>query len=311
MLLPAAMKSRITLAQLGLVSLLVLGACSDSHGRSDLDGGSREIDASHPADAGPSIDAGHDAGRDAGPLDAGPRATCDADRASAMICPGLLCDGPSLWYWSGDRCFSVDCGACEGEDCGHGASSEADCMAAHAECEPALCESSGGTWQWWAEECGHFVCGEPPPQDCIVGMPVCDCGPGRSFDPEHGCFDDTSCPEVDPLPPDALCTSTGGEWSAICCNTECGAYCPLACAAMACDCGPMRVFDAGRGCVTAARCYERHEGETCSGGARCDDGTICCMHCGGAGCVGEPTCQAPACGHGPDTDECGNCTTCP
>jgi hypothetical protein len=74
----------------------------------------------------------------------------------------------------------------------------------------------------------------------------------------------------------------------------------------------MRVFDEARGCVDAARCHERLAGETCEGSARCQDGTICCPHCGGAGCAGPPTCDAPSCGLDPMVyDECGNCLLCP
>jgi hypothetical protein len=297
------MRTRIILAH-ALVSSLLL-ACSGSHGRSDVDGGGSGIDASVIHDGGFGPD-------DAGSIhDGGAPTFCDAQRAVAAICPERVCDGLARWYWSGDRCFPIECGACEGEDCASGSSTEGECADAHAECTPQRCRSTGGTWEWWAEECGHFVCGEPPPQDCLVGEPVCDCGPGRSFDPGRGCFDDPSCPEIDPLPRDALCTSTGGAWSAICCDTECGQRCALPCAEMACDCGPMRVFDAGRGCVDAARCHERRAGETCSGVSRCEDGTICCMHCGGPGCSGEPTCQAPRCDGDPHFDECGNCLDCP
>ncbi len=293
-------------------ALVVLTACGDSHGRSDGGGADASVDAGGDGlDAG-SVDAGRaDAGADAGSdPDAGTATACDAQRADAQVCPAALCDGPDLWYWSGDHCFSITCGACMGEDCGSGAETESACMAAHASCQPALCQTSGGTWMWWAEECGHYVCGEPAPVDCLVGYPVCDCGPGRRFDTSTGCVDDTSCPVVDPLPNDALCASTGGTWDAICCNTVCGQPCDLACAEMACDCGPMRSFDPVRGCIDDVRCHERLEGETCTEASRCEAGTICCMHCGGAGCTGDPTCQAPACDNGPDYDACGNCTTC-
>lgn len=298
--------ARITLAHLCLCAALVAG-CGDSHGRDDLDSGVRsDPDAAFSHDAGHFVSDGA-VGHDTGPLrsDAGVRATCDAQDAAARICPDALCDGPGTWHWNGDSCFWVDCGACEGDDCGSSWSSQSECALDHATCESALCRATSGTWKWWAEECGHYTCGQAPPIDCILGMPVCDCGDARRFDAERGCIA-ADCAEIDPLPADTLCASTGGSWTASCCHTTCGQPCAAACAATACDCGPAREFDVARGCIETSRCHERMRDETCEGDARCESGTICCQHCGGAGCFGSPTCEDPLCDTDEHTDTCGN-----
>lgn len=291
---------RLVLAH--LVVLAALAGCSDSHGRVlPRDGGRPwEPDSSVPRDSGPlPVDAGS-------PLDAGPRGSCDPEDARAAVCPELLCDGLPTWHWNGDSCVPIECGACEGSDCADAPRSQAECEAAHATCEAALCERTGGEWLWWAEECGHYECGVPPPALCLVGMPTCQCGDRQRFDPTLGCVD-TECPEVDPLPPDELCRSTGGTWGNFCCNSVCGQYCEAACAAMACHCpGETEVFDSIRGCVQGHECFERELGERCHPRARCEAGTICCDRCGGAGCEGEPRCVVPTCDDDPSTDTCGN-----
>lgn len=301
--------SGIKLAHLAaFAALTTLAGCSDSHGRDELDAGplpdsGAVLDSSAPPDSGFPRDSGFSP--DSGlPPDAGPRGSCDAQLASSAVCPEVLCDGPSTWYWNGDSCFAIECGACEGADCGSGSGSEDGCMAAHASCEPALCTTSGGDWLWWAEECGHFSCGFPPPVDCILGMPVCDCGAGRSFEAGVGCVA-ADCPEVDPLPRNVACTSSGGTWAPICCDTVCGIPCAAACLADACDCGPGRVFDSLRGCIDATRCHEPLEGESCGPESRCEGSSICCARCGGAGCF-ESTCTVPVCDADPHTDSCGN-----
>lgn len=282
-----------------IVAALVAGAgCGASHDRDGSDAGP----TLHAEDAASlAYDGG---GADAGGADAGVRTACTADDARAALCPEVLCDGLPRWYWNGDDCFMIDCGACEGTECDRGTGSRDACFAAHATCVPALCRTSGGSWLWWAEECGHYACGHAPPADCESGFPVCDCGTNRVFDPELGCVD--MCGEVDPLPRDVLCRSTGGTWGNICCDAVCGQLCALACAGEACDCGAGKIFDAERGCIESAQCHDRRSGETCEGAARCETGTICCQRCGGAGCFGPPTCQAPLCDTDPHTDECGN-----
>ncbi len=308
---PSALHPSARLASALVATVLAATAllgCGTSHGPDDAgaDGGGR--DAGEARDAGPGLDAGApaDGGGDAGERDASV-GTCGAMDARRIACPELLCDGIDLWYWSGDRCFSLDCGACEGADCDRGFVSEADCRAEHAECDASLCQASGGEWLFWGEECGHFVCGVAPPQICVIGVPVCDCGPEQLFVPGVGCQFDVSCTMRPGGTREELCLMSGGTWEPICCDTECGEYCPLPCTSMACNCGPGRVYEDGRGCVQATRCYERAATESCGlPGARCEDGTICCDRCGGAGCEGRPTCRPPVCSDVPEIDECGN-----
>ena len=288
-----------------LVAIALVGpsvGCADSHGRDPHegdDGGSMALDGgSAPLDSSVGVDA-------AIGFDAGPRGSCDADDAHGEICRDVLCDGPGTWHWNGDSCFWIDCGACEGEDCGRSFSSEEACRAAHATCEATLCRDTGGSWMFWAEECEHFTCGRPAPAVCVVGRPVCDCGPHMAFDPASGCVP-ADCPELPPLPREQLCTSTGGAWEPICCDTTCGDFCAAACLAPACNCGPGHVMDAVRGCIESVECFERARGESCDPRARCEGNTICCDRCGGAGCAGTPTCVDPTCDVDPHTDSCGN-----
>lgn len=276
-------------------------------------------------DAGPALDAA--AGQDTGAVadapsqgDTGlaidapsfldafrPPGDCTAMRVTEDSC-GPLCDGPNQWYWDGERCVEMDCGACRGEDCGLGVLSEAACRSAHAACVPELCRATGGEWLFWAEECHHYRCGVPQPAECLIGMPVCDCGPGNVFVDGEGCVAEGTCP--DPLPsPEALCTSTGGTWENVCCPSHCGVPCAAQCLAPACTCGPLQIFDEARGCVDAAECHDgRMVDQTCSldGNVRCASGLLCCQTCGGAGCFGEPTCRAPVCDDTGRLDLCGN-----
>lgn len=293
--------SRLTLAHSWpAVGACLLLACGSAHRLGD--GGT---DAGFDSDAG-SLDGGSPRDAAVGPVDAGPRGACDAEDAHADICPEVLCDGPSSWHWNGERCFEIDCGACRGTECERATFSRTECETAHATCEPVLCRGTGGTWLWWAELCGHYECGQEPPEICEVGAPGCDCGSGHVFVPGIGCELDPGCPEVDPLPADLLCTSTGGTWDALCCHSECGIPCALACASPACNCGPMQVFHPERGCEVGQRCMEPLVGEACDGGSRCQDATICCDTCGGAGCAGTPTCRVPVCDDEPAIDTCGN-----
>lgn len=275
-------------------ALLALAGCYASHGRPPEAAGDAGVDVGR-----------RDAGRYGGPPDLGMTPSCAAQDARAVVCPTLFCDDVGAWHWNGDRCVYIECGACEGTDCGAGAITEGECFRSHASCVPSLCRASGGEWLFWAQECGHRECGYPVPELCEAGFPICDCGLSGVFDAARGCVDGM-CGEIDPLPRDLLCTSTGGRWDAICCDTVCGQRCELPCAAPACDCGPSRIFDLARGCVETSRCFERTRGETCGPGARCEAGTICCERCGGAGCFGDPVCAAPTCDSDAHTDECGN-----
>lgn len=288
-----------------LAALLLLSACTEAHGVDD--GGTSEFDSG-------TFDAGFDAGRfDAGPVDAGEDAgsadggvalSCDAEDASAALCPEILCDGLATWHWNGDECFAIDCGACVGEDCGSSVFSEAECLAAHSGCDASLCRATGGTWRFWAEDCG-YTCGVPNPPNCEVGGPSCDCGTSQTFVPGTGCVDD-GCPEYDLPDPSIACTSTGGEWGAICEHSVCGVRSVALCAGEACHCPePTDVFDELFGCVEAEQCFRPSIGEHCESSARCPNGAICCEDCGGAGCF-DSTCRYPTCDDDPNTDVCGN-----
>ncbi len=292
-----------------LLASLALAACDSSHGRGDVtdggrgarDSGSAPVDSGAP-DSGARVDSG--SGVDAG----SPVVTCEPDDASAAICPDALCDGPPTYHWDGSRCLPIECGACVGVDCASGSSSLAACESAHAACEGLLCRRTMGQWTWWRPECGHRVCGAATLELCESPYPVCDCGPGRNYFEGVGCRVDPLCGEIDPLDDDAACRSTGGTWGSFCCHSECGDACTEDCVSPACDCGPMRVFEPGRGCVEHARCWERRVMQTCDAmrGAQCEGGSVCCQRCGGAGCFGPALCQAPLCDSDELTDVCGN-----
>lgn len=295
-----------TQALVAILGASLLSACL-SHTRAEpgVDAGPGETDTGiEVADSGLLLDAfvpTEDGGTS-------PSSCAPAD-ASAIVCPSGICDGFDNYVWDGERCIMIPCGTCVGPDCEHAAHSIGECQVQHATCEPQLCTSTGGEWLFFAEECQHFICGQPTFADCLVGMPICDCGPGRSFAPGTGCFDDATCPEVDPLPPESLCNDTGGTWTAgICCSPHCGVPCAAECLAPACVCGATQDFDPIRGCVDTAECHVRPAGDVCNeaAGVRCEDGLLCCQRCGGAGCDPEAHCQAPLCDGDPDIDECGN-----
>lgn len=280
--------ARIILAHV-LLGSAVWAGCADSHGGAG-DGGPSSPDAPSPiADAGPGPDSGP--GRDAAPI-----GTCEAADVSVLRCPAALCDALPRWYWDGERCFEVDCGACTGPDCGAGVESRERCELEHGACAPERCRDTGGTWMFWAEECEHRICGNPSLADCEVGVPVCDCGPYRVFDDVRGCVEpDPACGRLPERSREALCRATGGSWEGICCDTVCGAFCPLACASPACHCGDTQIFDEERGCIEATQCFDRRPGETCGRPRqRCADlRTECVTPCDGPGC--EPTCEYPVC----------------
>lgn len=290
-------------------ALVVAPGCGNAHGIEGTDGGTSTGDSGHAevdawtggSDGGPVADTG-------APNDAGPAPSCDAQDAQQVPC-SAICDGPDSFAWDGERCVQIDCGACTGSACGALPHSMAECQALHATCIPELCRSSGGEWRFYDSECRHYHCGQPQPAECLVGMPICNCGDGRSFDPARGgCFLDATCPDVDPLPPMELCEATGGTWATgICCNTVCGQHCDLDCVAPGCECGPLEVFDAIRGCVDAAQCHEiTTPGAECNDQLRCAGEMICCQHCTGAGCETTRHCQAPVCDSDPNIDVCGN-----
>lgn len=288
-----------------IAAAAAVAGCADSHGVGPEDA-SVPRDAIHtPADVGPLP---HDASWV--PVDGGaPPPGCEAQDARPLVCPDALCDGPGTWHWNGDTCFFTDCGACEGSDCAVGWPSEEACRADHDTCDATLCRATGGEWWWWPAGCGHLACGHAPLIDCFTPVPLCACGPQQIFEEGVGCVDDPYCAEPPPASRAELCTSTGGSWGPYCCDAVCGVHCDLDCAAMACDCGEGRVMDDARGCIETVRCHERLRGESCAGpieSVRCEEGTICCDRCGGAGCSGRPVCAAPVCDSDPLVDVCGN-----
>lgn len=225
-------------------------------------------------------------------IDAGP-ISCGAQAVSIALCPELLCDGLPRWYWSGDECFSIDCGACVGDDCGTSWNDVSSCRAAHATCRPELCRATGGDWLAIDSFCGDFTCDRAPDVACLVGQPACSCGPNRSFDPMRGCIE-VECPPMPTRTEQELCAETGGTWTPnICCPTHCGTRCEADCAAPACACGPDSIFDAARGCVVASECLVHGVDEVVPFGHRCQRHLATC-ECGPSGC-GETTCREPMC----------------
>jgi hypothetical protein len=271
--------------------VVLLPGCPDSHGTT----GDAGRDA--PATDSPFVYLDSAAIDASTPLDAPLPAECGAAEVTVNPCPMFLCDALPLWYWDGEQCFDVDCGACEGPHCGTaGFGSREECVAAHASCVPQLCRDTGGTWMFWAEECGHRICGNPGLAICESGEPVCDCGPYRVFDFERGCVEpDPHCGVLPTRSREELCRATGGSWDAICCDSRCGELCPLACAGPACRCGPTQIFDEERGCIEATECFERETGETCDlPHQRCADrSNLCVPPCDGPGC--RATCEPLFC----------------
>ncbi|MBX3247737.1 MAG: hypothetical protein KF901_11210 [Myxococcales bacterium] len=267
------LRTRHTSARCALVLVTLTLGCYGARETEELrDAGHvhADRDALVGRDTGLPSDAGLPPGLDGG-LEG-----CDAEDARPMVCPELICDGPGTIHWDGEACVVIGCGECVGADCATSWPSLEECERAHAGCEPPLCRGTGGEWRFWAEDCGHWWCGFPPPFDCLVGGPVCDCGRGRRFEEGRGCVSiERECPTSEPVTREELCRGTGGAWEGICCDTECGRPCPFLCAQPACDCGPWRVFDEVRGCVEATRCFEPRLGERCGGRSRCEPGTFC------------------------------------
>lgn len=225
---------------------------------------------------------------------------CAADEVTERLC-GPICDGPDLFYWAGDRCWQIDCGRCEGRDCGRGTLRRETCEEAHASCTPQLCRETGGDWLFAADFCGHFVCGRPTDLDCEVGMPVCNCGPGKTFFEGSGCVEIDGCvPDPEVPTPEQLCTRSQGTWTTgICCPTHCGELCPLPCASDACHCGPSAVWSDLLGCVPTSECYVDGLGDALGPRHRCEDGLIPCA-CTGSDCPGLTQCTTPTCREGRD-----------
>lgn len=204
------------------------------------------------------------------------------------------CTGPMFLgaFWSGMECFELRGCACTGDGCHRAFASVPECELVQDTCEAHLCQETGGTWypSQMCGPCGHYTCGLPPPEDCCDEG--CDCGPGRSFDPATGCFDDDCTPSQN-------CTATGGTWYPLeeCrCEFFCGEEVLCSDCMEACDCGEFRVFDPDQGCLfDADRCGEPDEEALCTGtGGRWAEGEGC-----GHFTCGQPnltdTCVMPGC----------------
>ena len=283
----------------------VVAGCGRSHGIDPADmarDSMARLDAgSVPSDASRSIDAPRPVDAPSAPDPTTPPNSCSPANARPLLCPDIDCDAGPSWFWNGDSCVPMECGACVGEDCNMGASTQEQCERDHASCEASLCRNTGGIWRWWDNECGYW-CGRPD-GDCEDVGPTCDCGLFGSFDPSMGCVPD-DCPVPEPVSQQELCEGTGGTWGAFCCDSVCGTPCPLFCAELACDCGPGREF-LDTGCRQTARCFERQLNESCDESSRCAPGTICCSRCTDDNCR-PATCQPPTCSHDGTTDFCGN-----
>jgi hypothetical protein len=119
---------------------------------------------------------------------------CKVDAEGAVEC---YCVEP----FTGEFCET--CGtACEDKECGFdpcgdscGTCEEGWMCNDMGMCEEpanpkkALCIETGGDWD--PTSCGDWTCGEEPL--CKALKPGCNCGEGKSFDAEAGCFEDDSC----------------------------------------------------------------------------------------------------------------------
>jgi len=216
-------------------------------------------------------------------------AECEAQIAAGRICDGGGCVESQGTFWDGRECFETFGCECAGADCGRPFASLAECEAAHATCDAALCLASGGSWfPASAGYCG-FSCGVP--DACITEAPLdsCDCGPGARFHPGEGC-----AVEVAGCAAEALCRDSDGTWHGdpeCRCPFQCGEELPecYACGET-CDCGPFRSFDGDRGCVPDAGCPGADRRTACetTGGTWHD----CSPGDGGCSC-GDYFCGAP------------------
>ncbi|MDQ3034822.1 MAG: hypothetical protein M3Y87_20600 [Myxococcota bacterium] len=190
------------------------------------------------------------------------RESCEAAFAA---CETSLCRSTG-GRWVDETCGHYWCGVPPNElcvdpgcDCGPGRTYEegVGCVESPSCTDEELCIASGGTFVPDAM-CG-LRCGEPSCTRDAPARVACDCGPGRTFyEGTSGCAPDSAC-SVDAA---SLCASTGGDWSALCCHSDCGRLCERDCAAPACDCGAGMRFDASRGCFEDPTC-PAPDGERC------------------------------------------------
>jgi hypothetical protein len=296
---------------------MLLGGCSSGvtlSGDADQDDGAADVAEVAPdgaPDAAPDMDgvaddAATDIAAEDGIADAtdGGEVSCEPQAVWDSRCDWCDPDSSDLLgvFWDGRDCFELwGCSECVGDDCADAFASQEECVAAHAGCPSRLCRDSGGTWYAAGADPCLFTCGlpNPVPGVCDPSWGPCDCGPGRSYVPDVGCRDDT-CGD------DVLCSLSGGSWHADLSGTEwfdCGVALPCDAADCypPCDCGPVRNFQSGRGCLPEPGCRDADALAICTatGGTvpDCPDGGPCpCAYdCG----VPQSVCIEPGCDCGP------------
>ncbi len=246
---------------------------------------------------------------------------CDQGFASIPECEAVMagCDG-ALCRATGGKWFPMSAGFC-GLTCG--IAMEFDCAEDSCDCGPGktffagvgcdddasctpeqYCLATRGRWHPEDECYCGFTCGRP--NDCEACADSCDCGPHRTFDPEHGCLIQDSCPIAQQ---EDICASTGGRWHGSeefppsCGHYFCGVPNMLdPCVMPGCDCGAYASFDEEQGCVYYDTCVLRRPGQDCLGlstSSTCRPGLVCCSECGmPPGCS---YCRNPCC---PDIETC-------
>ncbi len=111
-----------------------------------------------------------------------------------------------------------------------------------------LCELSDGVWE--PQSCGNFLCGEPPA--CAAIIPGCDCGEGMNFEEGVGCVLDETCPNAQDI---LDCTLSGGLWDPLSCgHYSCGEIPDCDAIIPGCNCGALKSFETGTGCVIDPSC---------------------------------------------------------
>ena len=100
-----------------------------------------------------------------------------------------------------------------------------------------LCRETSGEW---TEGCGHFICGEPPPENCEMRVPVCNCGADSEFVEGRGCQPTNLCNGTQ-----TICEESGGRWDeGSCGHYQCGEFPSCDAIVPGCDCGEGRNFGA-------------------------------------------------------------------
>ncbi len=221
--------------------------------------------------------------------------SCEPQSARLTACSPIAPPSEQGSFWDGDSCV-LHGSNCEGPDCFayRGFDALQSCKNDHSTCTSQICVATGGTWDVVGRCAGGVRCGVYPNFDCDGPThPLCNCGPGRTFDPIGGCLEDPTCglPE--------LCDNTGGEWLVAgdgCAPCDsCAGACPALCAPILenrCHCGPFATFDRTLGCVPSDRCSTDNKRSLCTtqGGSWIAPG--CCDRVDACGHHAEPRCLA-------------------